>query len=54
MLEFVTGEYQPAIEALISDRTNNLRKWELDEEEWEIAQQLKNLLQVRVYDTAIV
>jgi len=46
MLDFVTSNYQPAVEALIADRSNNLRKWELDEEEWAIAKQLKNLLQV--------
>jgi hypothetical protein len=44
MLEFAL-EYRSAIDELSGDR--DMRKYELDDEEWNIVQQLCNLLEVR-------
>lgn len=46
MLKF-SLEYRKAIEALTSERKNELRQFELSEEEWEIAGELKGTLEVR-------
>lgn len=35
-----------AIERMTDAQANNLRRWELDEREWEIARQLRDILQV--------
>jgi len=42
-------EYKEAINAMISDRSNNLRKFELEEAEWDIAAELAELLEVCVF-----
>ena len=40
--------YRKAIEAMTSERKNDLRQFELEEEEWAIAEELGNTLKVRV------
>lgn len=45
MLSFAL-EYRTAIEALTSERKNDLRQFELSEEEWEIVQELSDTLKV--------
>jgi len=45
MLEF-SLKYQPAIEAVTSDRKLELRKYELGEEEWDSVQELGKMLKV--------
>jgi hypothetical protein len=47
MLNFAV-EYQLAIDNMTGDKTTNLRKYELDDEEWKIVQQLRNTLKVCV------
>ncbi|EPS93984.1 hypothetical protein FOMPIDRAFT_64674, partial [Fomitopsis schrenkii] len=42
----VALEYRMAIERMTDAQANNLRRWELDEREWEIARQLRDILQV--------
>ncbi|TFY50403.1 hypothetical protein EVJ58_g11063 [Rhodofomes roseus] len=44
MLE-VAVEYRAAIEKMTETQTNGLRKWELDEREWTLATQLRDVLQ---------
>jgi hypothetical protein len=46
MLSF-TILYQKAIENVTSDRRNDLRQFELSEEEWAIAQEVCDTLKVR-------
>src|SRR5882762_10862482 len=46
MLEF-TVKYRSAIDDITGDKSTNLRKYEMDEEEWRIAVQLQNTLKVR-------
>lgn len=46
MLEFAV-RYQPAIDDITGDKSANLRKYELSEEEWTIAMQLCDMLKVR-------
>jgi hypothetical protein len=45
MLRFAI-EYRQAIESMTSDRKNDLRQFELEENEWLIATQLKDVLKV--------
>lgn len=45
MLEFAV-RYQPAIDDITGDKSANLRKYELSEEEWTIAMQLCDTLKV--------
>lgn len=45
MLSFAL-EYRTAIEGLTSERKNDLRQFELTEEEWEIVQELSDMLKV--------
>ena len=40
--------YHKAIEIMTSEKKNNLRQFELEEDEWTIAEQLSDILQVRV------
>lgn len=47
MLDFAVG-YQSAIDDMTGDKTTNLRKYELDDGEWKIAEQLRDTLKVRV------
>ena len=48
MLDFAVG-YQSAIDDMTSDKTTNLCKYELDDGEWKIAEQLQDTLQVHVW-----
>ena len=45
MLEFAL-EFRDALDSITSDKEMKLRKYEMDEEEWEIAQQLRDVLKV--------
>jgi len=47
MLSFAV-EYRKAIEYVTSDRKNNLRKYELKDNKWKIAEELKEMLKVSV------
>jgi hypothetical protein len=40
-------QYRMAIEGMTSDQKNDLRQFELAEEEWEIAEELRDTLKVR-------
>ena len=40
--------YRKAIEAMTLERKNDLQQFELEEEEWAIAEELGNTLKVRV------
>ena len=46
MLDFAVG-YQKAVEEMTSDRSNDLRPFELTEDEWTITVELQDTLQVR-------
>ena len=46
MLQFVLG-YRKAIDAITADKTLKLRKFELDDEEWEVVGDLVDVLEVR-------
>ena len=46
MLDFAL-DYRPAIDAMTNDRGNKLRRYELDNKEWEMVEQLRDVLQVR-------
>jgi hypothetical protein len=48
MLDFAVN-YQSAIDDMTGDKTTNLRRYELDDGEWKIAEQLRNTLKVRVW-----
>jgi hypothetical protein len=45
MLNFAV-DYQSAIDDMMGDKTTNLRRYELDDKEWKIAEQLRNTLKV--------
>ena len=45
MLEFAIN-YQLAIDKITGDKSANLHKYELDDNEWTIAMQLHNILKV--------
>jgi hypothetical protein len=47
MLQFAL-DYQAGLEEITSDRDMKLRKYEMDEEEWELARQLCQVLKVHV------
>lgn len=47
MLDFAV-KYRSAIDKITGDKTANLRKYELDDDEWMIAIQLRNTLKVTV------
>ena len=53
MLSFAV-EYRKAIESMTSDRKNDLRQYKLDEDEWNIAEELCDTLEVCAYDTIAV
>lgn len=48
MLDF-SVKYQAAIQEFTSNLKLSLRKYELDNEEWELAEQLHDVLKVREY-----
>lgn len=48
MLNFAL-EYREAIDRFAGDRDNNVRKYELSEEEWLLVEQLQKVLKVRRY-----
>jgi len=48
MLDFAVG-YQSAINDMTRDKATNLHKYELDDGEWKIAEQLRDTLKVRVF-----
>ena len=45
MLEFAV-KYRSAIDDITGDKSANLRKYELDDDEWTITMQLQNTLKV--------
>lgn len=47
MLE-VALQYKDAVEDITSDKKFGLREYEMDEEEWLIAEQLRDVLKVRL------
>jgi hypothetical protein len=47
------NEYRTAIENMTSERKNDLRQFELEEEEWAIAEELCNTLKVRVCNVTV-
>jgi hypothetical protein len=47
MLQFAL-QYRAAIDDIAGNKTASLRQYELDEEEWKIAQQLCDMLKVRI------
>lgn len=47
MLEFAV-EYREALDAITGDKEMKLRKYEMDNEEWEIARQLRDVLKVSI------
>lgn len=48
MLDFAI-QYRAALDTITGDRDMKLRRFELTEEEWKSATQLRNALKVRVY-----
>jgi hypothetical protein len=48
MLSFVVG-YRVAIDKITTDKTLKLRKYELDNEDWLIIEDLVNVLEVREF-----
>ena len=52
MLDFAV-EYQKAIDQMTSDKKNDLRQFELDDNDWELARALRNVLDVSVTVTLI-
>jgi hypothetical protein len=48
MLDFAIN-YRTAIDAVTSNRDLNLRKYELADDEWVIAENLRNTLEVRIF-----
>ena len=48
MLKFAL-EYQDALDTITGDKEMKLRKYEMDEEEWEIARQLRDVLEVSLF-----
>ena len=47
MLEFAV-EYREALDAITGDKEMKLRKYEMDNEEWEIVRQLRDVLKVSI------
>ena len=47
MLDFAV-EHVAAINAITSDRDMKLRQYELSEDEWDVARQLRDVLKVRI------
>ena len=47
MLQFAL-EYRVALDKFTADRENNIREYELDEEEWGIASDLRDVLKVNI------
>ena len=47
MLDFAV-EHITAIDAITSDRDMKLRQYELSEDEWDVARQLRDVLKVRI------
>jgi hypothetical protein len=48
-------EYREAMDKMSGDKMNNLRKYELSEEEWGLASQLRDVLKAsRTFDEGIV
>lgn len=47
MLEFAI-EFQEALDTITGEKEMRLRKYEMDNEEWEIAQQLRDVLKVSI------
>ena len=45
MLDFAL-EYQKGVDQMTSNKTNNLRRLEMDSDEWELANELRNVLEV--------
>lgn len=45
MLEFAV-KYREALDRMTSDKKNDLRKYELDAEDWKLAEQLCKVLEV--------
>jgi len=48
MLEFAI-EYREALESITGNQKMKLRQYELTEEDWQIATQLRDVLKVRYY-----
>lgn len=46
MLDFAL-KYREGVDAITSDRTADLRNLELDDDEWELVRQLRDVLKVR-------
>jgi hypothetical protein len=46
MLEFAL-KYRSVIDKISGDKSSNLRKYEMDDDEWRIAMQLQKTLKVR-------
>ena len=47
MLEFAI-EFQEALDTITGEKEMRLRKYKMDNEEWEIAQQLRDVLKVSI------
>ena len=47
MLEFAI-EFREALDTITGEKEMRLRKYEMDNEEWEIAQQLRDVLKVSI------
>ena len=47
MLEFAI-EFREALDTITGEKEMRLRKYEMDNEEWEIAQQLRDFLKVSI------
>ena len=52
MLSFA-AEYRPAIDSMTAARDLGLRKYELDQAEWEIIGELRDVLKVSVFSCLI-
>ena len=48
MLAF-TVKYRNALDKMTSDRKNDLCKYEMDDNDWKLAEQLRNVLKVSLY-----
>ena len=45
MLDFAV-KYRNALDKVTSDRKNDLRRYEMDDNDWKLAEQLRNVLEV--------
>ena len=45
MLDFAV-KYRNALDKMTSDRKNDLRRYEMDDNDWKLAEQLRNVLEV--------